>query len=151
MITWPFPQRMSLIRSQWRSHWVCNCFPLGETSTAIESYLTAVFADGCSVRWVEQDNSAVMPLVRIAITTIIPRMQEMRHLFFIIHLFLSVKPTAGQEFACLIYDLLKGHQMRMLLSILWVQASALMPPCSDVVAAACDCFQAFYAHFCRFI
>lgn len=28
MITWPFPQRMSLIRSHWRSHQVCNCFPL---------------------------------------------------------------------------------------------------------------------------
>lgn len=37
MITWPFPQRMSLIRSRWRSQSVCNCFPLGETVTAIES------------------------------------------------------------------------------------------------------------------
>lgn len=49
MITWPFPQWMSLIRSHWRSHWVCNCFPLGETSTAIESHLTAEFADECSL------------------------------------------------------------------------------------------------------
>lgn len=49
MITWPFPQWMSLIRSQWRSHWVCNCFPLGEMLTAIESHLTAEFADECSL------------------------------------------------------------------------------------------------------
>lgn len=49
MITWPFPQWMSLIRSHWRSHWVCNCFPLGETLTAIELHLTAEFADECTL------------------------------------------------------------------------------------------------------
>lgn len=49
MITWPFPQWMSLIRSQWRIHWVCNCFPLGEMLTAIELHLTAEFADECSL------------------------------------------------------------------------------------------------------
>lgn len=29
MITWPFPRRMSLIRSQWRRRRLCNCLPLG--------------------------------------------------------------------------------------------------------------------------
>lgn len=52
-ITWPFPQWMGLIRSHWRSHWVCNCFPLGEMLTAIELHLTAEFADECclSTEW----------------------------------------------------------------------------------------------------
>lgn len=49
MITWPFPPWMSLIRSHWRIHWVCNCFPLGEMLTAIESHLTAEFADECTL------------------------------------------------------------------------------------------------------
>lgn len=60
MITWPFPLRMSLIRSQWRSHWVCNCFPLGEN---VDCHWVASHCRVCwrmlAVHWVERANSAM--------------------------------------------------------------------------------------------
>lgn len=101
MITWPFPQWMSLIRSHWRSHWVCNCFPLGETLTAIELHLTAESADECSLS-AEWSGLILLWVVMELLKIPKPPDQFQGEGDASCVFFFSVKETAGQEFICLL-------------------------------------------------